>query len=176
MKTHSPVGSTLAVRDVFHEFRFGAGRLQRGGDDRAGHHVEAGGQRVGAVTRVLDLANPDLCRLPWRLSPPCLTIEVWEEYTNSRLPGTQFQFCGTKLPGPPRQASNPANRSRGPCPRYRFVRPFSRRHKPATHRGLSFRRSAKIARTSKPYSAASCSRVRWIIRHDGVFPHDLRLP
>ena len=42
-------------RDVVDEFRFGAGRLQRGGDDLAGHHVEAGGQRGGAMTRVLEL-------------------------------------------------------------------------------------------------------------------------
>ena len=41
-------------RDVGDELRFGAGRLQRGGDDLAGHHVEAGGQRGGAMTRVFE--------------------------------------------------------------------------------------------------------------------------
>ena len=41
-------------RDVVDELRFGAGRLQRGGDDLAGHHIEAGSQRGGAMTCVLE--------------------------------------------------------------------------------------------------------------------------
>ena len=45
--------------DVVDELRFGAGRLQRGGHDLAGHDVEAGGQRGGAMTRVLELLLGD---------------------------------------------------------------------------------------------------------------------
>src|SRR5271156_479657 len=42
-------------REMVDELRFGTGRLQRGGDDLAGHHVEAGRQRGGTMTYVLKL-------------------------------------------------------------------------------------------------------------------------